>query len=550
MSTLVLHTLLEEDKTSALMASFGQLVPGWPRMWLVDAAGRLVGYHPNAAQDTEIEDLLLALERVQQFRKTTLVPMGTATPIWVRGELAGALIVAAPDSAASNGVAVLQLLARVLSLLAENKLIQEDLLGEALDRYRELNLLYRAGEMMAASLDLAQVNQVILDESRRLVEAREGAVMLRDPDGQLTLWASYGLEGVEEKAGIPPGHELAKNVVRSGQTEVLQRPIPGSRKKPLSAVLCVPLKIKDEVLGVISLAHTDPERTFPANDVSLINALAAQAAVAIENARMFGDLSALHNELEAANSRLRELDQLKSSFLGVITHELRSPFANIDFSMQLIERDGTKRWKRAQQEQWAQLVTGIKEAKRMIDNLVSFAELLSKQGELHLSEVDFPLLLKEIIETLTQVTRARQIELFVNGSGTVPPIRADKQRLADAIYHLVHNAIKFNRPGGTVRVGYWSDGKKVQFEVQDTGQGIGAEQLKQLWDPFSQAADPLRRGREGLGLGLALVRYVVRAHGGRVGASSQAGAGSTFRFWLPIAGPAGSTGQIERTQKS
>jgi signal transduction histidine kinase len=390
---------------------------------------------------------------------------------------------------------------------------------------------------------VTEINRLILDESSNLVRADEGAVMLRDQEsGKLTVWASSGLDAVKDiGSGIPRGHELAEEVLHTGKTKVRAQPVSRAGNRPLSAVLCVPLKTKDEVLGVISLAHTDSESNFDAKDIDLINAMAAQAAVAIENAQMFSDLSALHTELEAANRRLRELDKLKSSFLGVITHELRSPLAHVDFSLQLIERYGTESWPVEQREQWTHLVDGFQEAKVMIDNLVSFAGLLSRQGDLQLTEVDFPLLINDVAETLSEVIRSRGLQLFVDGAERIPVIRADEGRLKEATYHLVYNAIKFNRPGGSIHLYYSCDDKGLTFEVKDTGIGIPAEKLGQLWDTFSQIADPLKRGREGLGLGLALVQYVVRAHGGKVGATSQEGVGSTFRFWLPRSGPAPTT---------
>jgi signal transduction histidine kinase len=110
----------------------------------------------------------------------------------------------------------------------------------------------------------------------------------------------------------------------------------------------------------------------------------------------------------------------------------------------------------------------------------------------------------------------------------------DEMRLAEAAYHLIHNAIKFNRPGGKVNIRYWEEDAKLMFEVEDTGYGIPAEKLELLWNLFSQMADPLRRGIEGLGLGLALVKYVVNAHEGEVDVVSQEDVGSTFRFWIPL----------------
>ncbi len=539
METPPLHKLLEQDKASALLANFAQTFPGSAKTWLVDTEGHIVGYHPVNAQDVDVGELTRALDLVRQHKRLTAAPIGIATPVWMRGQPVGALVVSAAETLEPHKVAAWQLLARVISLLAENSLTQQDLLREAVDRYQELNLLYRAGETIAASLDLAQVNRLILDESMRLVQADEGAVMLVDrTTGQLTVWASRGLDAVEDiGSGIPHGHELAETVLSSSCTQVFRGQDVVASERSSGTQLCVPLKTKDGVIGIISLAHTTLERTFRTNDISLINALAGQAAIAIDNARMFSDLSALHTELEAANRRLLELNKLKSSFLGVITHELRSPFADIDFSLQLIERYGMHTWSETQQEQWVQLNRGVKEAKRMIDNLISFAGLLSKQGDLNLTSIQFPLLVHDVAETLIPVTRARRLDLTVEGVEQMPPVRADKNRLAEAVYHLVYNAIKFNRPGGKIIVRYWSDNGGIRFEVEDTGMGIPTDKLKLLWDPFSQIADPIKRGKEGLGLGLALVSYVIHAHGGRVGVSSQEGVGSTFRFWLPVDGP-------------
>lgn len=536
METPPLRKLLEPERISALLANFALMFSGSPQIWLVDMGGQMVAYHPVRAQEIDEKLLHLTVDQVRQFGRLTAVPLGVAAPVRARGQVVGALVV---ETLKPNETAAFRFVARVLSLLVENSLSQKELLKETLDRYREINLLYQVGERIAASLDLGEVNRLILDESTRLIKADEGALMLIErASGQLTVWASSGLDAVEDIGpGIPPGHELAEEVVRSGQAQIVEGAESGRRKKPLTAVLCVPLKTKDEVLGVISLAHTHPDRTFRANDVKLLNALAGQAAVAIDHARMFGDLSTLHTELEEANRRLLELDRLKSSFLGVVTHELRSPFANIDFSLQLIERYGTSRWLPEQQEQLVQLARFIKEAYVMIDSLVSFASLLSKQGELFLVKIDFPTLVDKVVKNMGQMARYRQVEVLVQAGAKIPPLRADETRLSEAMHHLVHNAIKFNRPGGTVRIRYWSKGQQVIFEVQDTGVGIPADKLKSLWDPFSQMADPLKRGVEGLGLGLALVKYVIHAHGGRVRGASQVGVGSTFRFWVPLAGP-------------
>ena len=169
----------------------------------------------------------------------------------------------------------------------------------------------------------------------------------------------------------------------------------------------------------------------------------------------------------------------------------------------------------------------------MIDSVISFASLLSKQGELKVEETEVAELIQTTLTPLEKMARSRNITLTCACSSQLDSIQADKARLAEAMYHLVHNAVKFNSAGGSVRVSCWSTDTHVVFKVEDTGQGISPEKLANIWEAFTQAADHVKRGVEGLGLGLALVKFVVEAHHGEVWASSQQGQGSTFGFRIP-----------------
>ncbi len=540
METHPLHQLIQKETCDVLLGNFSQVFSNAPQICLVDVEGNIVGQYPIEAQEIHKEQLLSAIDMVRRLKQLAVVPIGVAAPVLEKdGQLAGAIIIVTPHALTPIEISALQLFVNFLNTLVESSQIQKALFHETLDRYRDLDLLYKAGENIASSLDLATVNRLLLDESMRITQADEGAVMLWDQaEQQLTVWASRGLDAVKDiGAGIPPGYEVAKDVMRSGQTKIVKRPELGRRERPLTTLLCIPLRTKDEMQGIISLAYTNDEHRFSHNDVNLLNALAGQASVAIDNAQMFSDLIKLHTELESANRRLLELDQLKSSFLGVITHELRSPFANIDFSMQLIERYGTSTWSPDQREQWQQLTRLTNEAQVMIDHLVSFAGLLIKRGDLYWTGVDFCSLVQQVVNTLMPTALSRQVNMHIEPAEAMPPIVGDKMRLAEATHHLIHNAIKFNHVGGTVKVRYWQKDSKLTFQVTDSGIGIPAAKLELLWNSFSQVADPLKRGVEGLGLGLAMVKYVVNAHGGEVSVVSQEGGGSTFSFWLPANRP-------------
>jgi signal transduction histidine kinase len=234
---------------------------------------------------------------------------------------------------------------------------------------------------------------------------------------------------------------------------------------------------------------------------------------------------------------LQELDKLKSAFIGVITHELRTPFANIMFSLELLERHGSQHLPPELEEQVTQLAAGVKTAKTMVDNLVTFATFLSKQGELHPARLDFRQVIQDSLSPLETLAQSKGVQMHTELAPELPLLNGDRERLSDAIYHLVHNALKFTGSGGSVWVRCQPLDHSVRFEVQDSGVGVPADRLPGLWEGFAQMADPLCRGVEGLGLGLALVKYVVNAHGGEVSAMSQEGVGSTFGFQIPLRAP-------------
>ncbi|GAB4538813.1 MAG: hypothetical protein Kow0063_27030 [Anaerolineae bacterium] len=309
----------------------------------------------------------------------------------------------------------------------------------------------------------------------------------------------------------------------------------------LNADVYVPIHAKGEWIGLLALSPKVSGDLYFDEDLALLATLADQTAVALENARLVEDLVRAQDDLgqayaalAQANRQLQELDKLKSAFIGVITHELRTPFANIAFSLELLERHGWKHLPPELDEPVAHLVQGIASARTMVDNLVTFATLLSKQGELHPTPLDLCQVVEESLVPLKPLAESRGVTLHPEVPEEPVELKADRDRLGDAVYHLVHNAIKFTGAGGQVWVRCQAVDHAARFEVQDTGVGVPADRLPVLWEGFAQMSDPLRRGVEGLGLGLALVKYVVNAHGGEVFAESEEGVGSRFGFHIPL----------------
>ncbi|MEP7285656.1 MAG: ATP-binding protein [Chloroflexota bacterium] len=240
-----------------------------------------------------------------------------------------------------------------------------------------------------------------------------------------------------------------------------------------------------------------------------------------------------HKELQEVNVQLEESNKLKSSFLGLISHELRSPFVSVDFALQTFERYGTEQLVSEQRDLFTQMKDSLKEARKMIDSLVNYAGLLSKQGRFNLESVDVGMLINETATILRPMAESHGLNWVVKvPTDLILPV-ADKERLGEALWHLMHNAIKFTKAGGQVMTSAYLDGERLVIEVKDTGIGVSSQQQSMIWEAFGQLSDPLKRSMEGLGLGLALVRYVAVAHGGNVILQSEPGVGSVFGFWIP-----------------
>lgn len=306
----------------------------------------------------------------------------------------------------------------------------------------------------------------------------------------------------------------------------------------------VPIITKAGWIGLYVLGAKLSGEKYTGDDLLLLSTLADQTAVALENARLFTNLSMVNRELqlakvdlEMANQQLRELDDMKSSFIRVVTHELRTPLANMAFSLQLLDMYGPQRWTSEQIEQIEQIEANLGTARIMVDNLISFAAFLNKQVELNLEILDFKVISKEALNLIKKVSDEKGIDLQVYFVGDLLPIRADRKLLSDAVYQLIQNAVKFTPKGGKIWVTCWTATDLLYFDVKDTGVGVPRDKLKSLWEGFSQASDPNLRGQEGLGLGLALVRFIIAAHGGKVWVESTQGEGSTFGFRIPLSGP-------------
>jgi signal transduction histidine kinase len=284
-------------------------------------------------------------------------------------------------------------------------------------------------------------------------------------------------------------------------------------------------------IPLMQAAKTEPT----GEDLQAQLATSQQQAIAYARdiQQLYLKLKQANHQLQDVNNQLEEANHLKSNFLGLISHELRSPFVSIDFALQTFARYGLDNLLSEQRELFEEVTGSFKTGRKMIDNLVNYAGLLSKQGRLNLEAVNVSELVNCTASVLRPMAESRGLEWQVHVSDDLMLDAGDRERIGEAVWHLMHNAIKFTKRGGRVATRAYRQGDSTVIEVKDTGIGIESQQQARLWEAFGQSADPLKRAVDGLGLGLALVRYVALAHHGSVALESTPGTGSVFSLVLP-----------------
>ncbi len=309
-------------------------------------------------------------------------------------------------------------------------------------------------------------------------------------------------------------------------------------------VVYAPIKTENDWLGIYALGPKSSGERFYPRDLELLGAVADQTTSALARAvlyegtmRLNSDLQAAQTELVRANLKLRELDETKTAFIGVVSHELRTPLANIQFSLQVLEMYYRTQMNEEQKAQFDDLNKAIKQARNMIDNLITFASFLNQQTVLNLTEFEFREVLREALTQSRAQIEAKNLKVHIKIMGDRLCILGDRKLIREAIVQLISNAIKFT-PSGDIWVTSWASEDALCFDVKDSGIGIPEEKIDWVWGAFNQfKADAVQRGVEGLGLGLGLVKYIIGAHGGLVWVESKLTVGSTFGFRIPIRGP-------------
>jgi len=314
--------------------------------------------------------------------------------------------------------------------------------------------------------------------------------------------------------------------VAKGQTLALTAGGGEMESGDAKSALVVPLQLRDQIIGALDFFETDRDRHWTEDDVVLVETVADQVALAIENARAY-------EELQKTAEQLREIDTLKTQFLANMSHELRTPLNSIiGFSRVLLKGiDGPLT--DLQKTDLTSIYNNGQHLLGLINDILEVSRIAAGKMELVLEPVDLGPIIEGVMSTAIGLVKDKPVELIKEVADDLPIVRADTTRIRQVILNLVSNATKFTEEG-SIAMRAWVKEGYVHVSVADTGMGIPEEFLDKIFEEFQQVDGSATRRTGGTGLGLAISRRFVEMHGGRIWVESELGEGSTFTFTIPI----------------
>jgi signal transduction histidine kinase len=402
-------------------------------------------------------------------------------------------------------------------------------------KVRKLERIVEISRQLSATHDLATLLQAIVDIASELTESAGASILLYDhASGELRFEALPGFQDQDLKGmSVPLDSSIAGWIFTHTRPMVLQdatkdpriyREIDKSTEFQTTSLLGVPLMVNQQPIGVIEAVNKRDMGHYTEDDLAVLETLAGQAAVAIENVRLL-------KKLQDANAELLRLDRMKSDFIAIASHELRTPLGLIlGHSTFLKETSNAE-----QQEQLDVIIRSAMRLKEIIEDMAIIAHDDEGKSRVRRERFSINELIVEIANKYEKTAEKQGITFEYDiPKGRDIEIVGDREKISLALVNLVENALTFTDTGGQIGVKAELDDGYVKVLVVDTGIGIPTEEQERIFDRFYQIESHLTRKHGGMGLGLSIAKAMVEMHNGQIWCESNEGMGSLFCFMLPV----------------
>ena len=389
--------------------------------------------------------------------------------------------------------------------------------------------LVRAGLEIHRAHTLGRVLQQVADSAREVIGARYAALGVLDATGSaLSNFVTSGLTPDDHaKIGaLPRGHGVLGLLIKDPRplrlAEITKHPkaygFP-SNHPPMRSFLGVPITGRMGPFGNLYLAEKMGAKEFTEEDEAIAMMLAAQAAVAVENARLYEESTRLVSEV-------RTMQDSRDRFFAMINHELRNALTGVYGWAELLVRKAGPSTPRAAHE----VFESAERTLGLLNDLLDLSALDAARLKPVLRDANMSELVREATRTVEPSARARGVRITTSGLDGELPCRTDPQRVRQVLVNLLTNATRHSAENGAVQLEVWVDDTRMRFTVIDHGEGIAPEQQAAIFEAFMQADSKRERGT---GLGLTVSRQLARLLGGDLRVESHVGVGSRFTLDIP-----------------
>jgi len=541
-----LFTLDDERKTLVLrgysgvpIGSPGTVTPGIYRQPIEQG---IVGYvartgKPYLAPDVRADPYFLRVGEIA-------IRSELCVPIFDAGRVVGVIDVESIGLADfdEDDRSLLEVVADTMAIGLRNIRLYE----ETRRRVRELTLLNRISAGFGAALNLETMINGALEGLHELVGADRTYFITTDPEAR-TWETTHELvaPGIEPDIGLSGTFDdvaVELGAILSGQPfavfDIATDPrVEATREMYLSlgmqSMLLVPVQVGRWLYGVLGFDYCRHRHAWQPEEVRLLEGVAHQLGLAMENVRLFEEARLRADELADALARQEELDRLKSEFIQNVSHELRTPLALIRGYAEMLCAGDLGEVQPVQRKPIAVISRRTRMLSDLVEDITFILEAETNPPEPEPVKLDE--LTRASVEDFQVMVEQAGLTLDAEIAPHLPPVNGSPTYLRRVLDNLLGNAAKFTPAGGRITVRVRQEGEQVVLEVSDTGVGIPADQLERIFERFYQVNGSVRRQYGGVGLGLALVKSIVETYGGRVTVESRVGEGSTFTVWFPIA---------------
>jgi signal transduction histidine kinase/FixJ family two-component response regulator len=398
-----------------------------------------------------------------------------------------------------------------------HRLLDEKIPLRKLKQYTDTSPIQEISEELCRVKPLSELHEHIFSIARKITGADEGSVcIVEEEDGRFEHTYSYGADETMKGKYVYLADRICNWVLKKRMTVLVSSPFSNDERftgleepEEIKSWMSVPMVINDRLVGIINLLVTRGKRKFTKRDAEFISIFAHQAAAAVQNARDF--------------EKLKEIDKMKSDFVSIVAHELKTPLTGIiGFSRTLLNLELSEE----QKKRYLGIIeTEGKRLASLVNDFLDISNIESGILDLEIDTVSIP----DIVRKARGIETAGAERIKTDFPENFPQVRGDKNKLEQVIMNVIDNALRYNPPDEKVSVSGRDINGEIEIRIADRGPGMTKEEAERAFDRFYRGD---KKGR-GSGLGLSIARGILEAHRGNIKIESEPGKGTVVAFRLP-----------------